>query len=77
MDIGPQEVMIKRFDRQIESAERRLIHIPETSLPVALDDVKGMRRDVPHCQYFSTDRCYTDVVLRQVNNKRLVPEKFS
>lgn len=43
--ISPLEDTIKRLDKQIESAERRLIHIPETSLPIALDEVKQMRRE--------------------------------
>lgn len=43
--LHPVEVAIKRFDTQIESAERRLVHIPEDSMPVVLGELARLKED--------------------------------
>lgn len=43
--LGPLKLAVNRLDRQIESAERRLVHLPEDSLPVCLDELKKLKAE--------------------------------
>ena len=43
--IAPLQDTIKRLTQQIEAAERRLVHIPESSLSIVLDEIKRMKAE--------------------------------
>ena len=43
--LRPMQVGLKRLSGQIEGAERRLVHVPEDSLPVFLDELKRLKKE--------------------------------
>lgn len=43
--LGPLKQAASRLDKQIESAERRLVHLPEDSLPICLEELKKLKAE--------------------------------